>query len=140
MQGILITALGGVIVSGLASYVAFGQGKKNERLAWETANVETLVGANTNLSEEIDRLEGEIFDAQNIDIEAGGTITKVETRIIEKIKEVPVEKVVKVYGDCRVDYGIIGLRNSWAKGNSLDEEARETKTGYLPLVGAEEMP
>ena len=136
MQLFLATAAGGLILSGLTGFVAYDKGKKAERLIWESANVETLVLANNNLSLTLEGKDAELAELRLVDVNAVEQTTRVETRIIEKIKEVPVEKVIKISDDCRVDYGLIGLRNSWAEGYSLNEAARETATGYLPLVGA----
>lgn len=139
MQAILITALGGVIVAGISSLTAFNMGKKIERGVWQEANVETLVGANENLSFELGRMETELANNNKLDIDTSNNITKTETRIIEKIVEVPVEKIVKINEDCSIDFGIVGLRNSWAAGSRHDEKARDTATGYLPLVGSSEV-
>ena len=136
MYGYIGIAAAGAVAALSAYFYGLDTGKKKERLIWESANVETLALANSNLSLTLEGKDAELAELRLVDVNAVEQTTRVETRIIEKIKEVPVEKVIKISDDCRVDYGLIGLRNSWAEGYSLNEAARETATGYLPLVGA----
>ena len=129
-------AVGSIAMALVASFFAYGQGKKTERLIWETANVQVLVEANSGLADSIKEKDVEIARLSAIDVDAGNKINTTETRVIERIREVPVEKVVKVYSDCRIDYGLVELRNSWAQGDSFSKPAEGFTASDLSLVGA----
>ena len=138
-----------LIIGGMASTVLLctvtylqghSDGVEAEELKWQSANVETLQKGNTALADHIKSLNDKAADDTLRDVEASGNITRVETRIIEKIVEVPVETVIKVGDDCRLDYDIVRLRNGWASGRGLDPAAVPAPSGYLPDVGTETLP
>lgn len=130
---IIIAALvGGIVSHGATAYVSYGKGKKAERAIWNEANISILAASNTNLSGLLSSHENEIGRLRKIEVDAGNKTAKIETRIIERIKEIPVEKVIKIAGDCRIDYGLVRLRNDWAEGNRLSESARSKTDGDIP--------
>ncbi|WP_416877988.1 hypothetical protein [Litorimonas sp.] len=132
--------VGSLLMAATASLFSYNQGKKVERLKWETANVDTLKDANLSLSSYLAIQAQEAAEAQERDIQTGNTIDRAETRIIERIREVPVEKVIRIGSDCRVDYGIVRLRNDWAKGDSLGSSDRNAEGGNIPLDGSQALP
>lgn len=136
----IYTAIGGVALSVVVGFTAYNHGKKIERSEWQTANVETLARANDGLADYIEQKDKQIAEARALDIDTSNRIDRVETRIIEKIKEIPVERVIKIDSDCRIDYGIVRLRNNWAEGDRISETAQRDKTGYIPFLGAQEVP
>ena len=136
MPWFIIGGLAGTIVLNLfVGFKAYGAGQEAERAIWQDANVETLIGSNTSLSQHIEAINASHKEHVARDITTGNKIQTVETRIIERIKEVPVEKYIKVAGDCRLDYDIIGVRNDWAKGDS-DRPANTGEAGaYISRDG-----
>lgn len=136
MAMVAYTALGGVAAALFAGIIGFGQGEKIERGKWQDANVETLVKDIDGLSDYITKQAEEIATRASAEVDTGNKIATHTTTVIEKIVEVPVEKIIKVYDDCRVDYDIIQLRNSWARGEKFDASPEDAMQDVLPLVGA----
>lgn len=143
IQTFLITALGGVIMSGVVGFVAHGKGKEAERLVWQTANVETLIGTNKNLSKILEKQDGEFFMAQKRDADAGQSIGTKTERVRTQIVEVPVTEYVEIevpaqcdVTDVNINYRTIELLNSWSTGDSLEKGSGNTTTRDVPLVGS----
>lgn len=132
----------GVSVAAIVGSFFYGRGtgKEAERLKWETANVETLVEANEGLAKVLTDKDQQITDLQKAETETGNDIAEKETRIIERIREVPIERVVRVDADCSIDYGLVGLRNSWATGNRIGEASGTTARSLLPDIGVTALP
>jgi len=118
----------------------YDKGKAAERAVWQGANLETLLGSNDALALHIEAIEASRAEDAAREIETGDKIQTLETRIIERIKEVPVEKYIKVAGDCRIDHSLVRLRNDWAKGDSDRPANTGEAGGYISRDGTKALP
>jgi hypothetical protein len=146
MSLVAYTALGGVVFSFFVGSVAFKQGEKNERLIWQTANVETLASENKTLADYLKGKDDEIDTLQAADIAVGQEIGAQTERVIERIITVPVEKVVYIDAppncdpsDIDISYDTLRLLNAWSKGDRLSDTPAERPARDIPGLGAEEM-
>lgn len=122
--GWMVAGLIGValMLSGVSYIKGRGDGASAERARWEKENFETLAESNDSLAAHLAAQNARIAELQAIEAEASGTTHAETTRIVERIKEIPVERIVKIAGDCGIDYGIIGMRNDWADPANRDRE------------------
>ena len=132
--------IGTLALNVATGFIAYGKGKKAERAIWNEANVETLISSNDSLALHIEAIKATQIENAAREIETGEKIQTVETRIIERIKEVPVEKFIKVAGDCRIGYDLLSVRNAWAEGDSDRTTDRSAQGGYISSYSTETLP
>lgn len=140
MKEFLISFGAVALLAVTAYFKGHSNGKEGERLKWQTANVQTLLGANENLASYNAEMIARNVSTEETETKAGDAIGKIETRIIERIREVPIETVIKVSDDCRIDYDFIRVRNIWAKGNSDVSDGGNTARADIPKSEFNQVP
>lgn len=115
--GSIALAVAAWTVSGVVHY---GRGVKDENAKWEQVNVEELRAANAALTKDNIRLQTRAAFLESQNAEAATQTGDRTTRTIERIREVPVERIVTVSESCDVSYGAVELFNSWAEGSGDD--------------------
>ncbi len=114
LRCLAIGALCCVATAVVAGGFCYQEGKADERAKWETSNVAVLRKENALQKTELKKAQNRISDLEQINLKTAEKIEGSTVRIIERIKEVPIE--TKIDPDtCRRAYGVVGMHNAWAQ-------------------------